>query len=188
MEAKEQLSYHDDRSIERLLRMTRKYGRVGLATIDGCTCAGIICFRVGSHILMPVLAHNPRYDNFRLGKLCCYLSICDSIEQGAREYHFGWTRFEYKFRMLGQLKPLYRVELYRSRLHIFFDGRHVLTRAVAAGTRALKLRVERAHLENGAANRWINACAKALSALKWALLAGARMLSRSRRLPRDRAR
>jgi hypothetical protein len=172
MEGKDQRSYHDEQSIDRMLRMTRRYGRVGVATIDGRTCAGIISFRVGTHVMMPALSHDPRFDDYRLGKLCCYLSVCDAIEQGARAYHFGWGRYEYKFRMLGELKPLYELDLYRSRLHMVRDANHVLARAVVAGWRTLKQRVERAPHGKSAADHLISTAAKAARRVKRALRTG----------------
>jgi hypothetical protein len=139
--AKNQASYYDERAIGRLVRWVHAHGRVGIATIDGRTCGGVICLTAGAHMMMQAVAHDPCLDAYRLGKLCCYLSICDAIAQGARTYHLGWGRYDYKFRLLGRLEPLYRVELYRSRLHMLFDARHLARVELGARRRAVKLRI-----------------------------------------------
>jgi hypothetical protein len=136
--ARDQVPYHDEQAIGRLMRMIRAYGRIGIATIDGRTCAGVVCFRVGEHVLMLALAHDPRLDDYRLGELCCYLSVCDAIAQGARVYHFGWGRFDFKASLPGQRQPLYRVELYRSRLAMAADLPHLLRIDIAARMRGLR--------------------------------------------------
>jgi hypothetical protein len=166
MSAKNQVSYHTERSTEQLMRLVRKYGVVGVATIDSQVCAGIICFFIGTSCQMAVVAHDPAYDDYRLGKLCCYLSICDAIERGAAEYHFGWGRFDYKFKMRGQLKPLYRVAVYRSRLSIVRDARYASTMAAAAGVRRLRLRLAQAETGTSTSDRLLAALAVTARAAK----------------------
>ena len=51
---------------------------------------------------MHVIAHDPGFDQARLGLLCCYLSICESIRRGMREYHLLSGRYDYKRRLRGQ--------------------------------------------------------------------------------------
>lgn len=153
--AKNQLCYHDEQGTERLVRLLAKYGVVGVASIDGRTCGGILCARIGDAFHMMVVAHDPRYDAWRLGKLCCYLSVCDAIEQGGKAYHFGWGRFDYKYQMQGKHKDLYRIELYRSRLHMLRKARRVLALAGAATLRRLKLRVANARSGERFADRCI---------------------------------
>jgi hypothetical protein len=157
--AKHQASYYDERAIGRLVRWVHRHGRVGIATIDGRTCAGVVCLAAGAHVLMQAVAHDPRLDAYRLGKLCCYLSICDAIAQGARTYHLGWGRYDYKFRLLGRLAPLYRVELYRSRLHVLFDARHLVRVELMACRRAVKLRIACAREGQGGGARALLALA-----------------------------
>jgi hypothetical protein len=174
MNAKNQVSYHTERGTEQLMRLVRKYGLVGVATIESQVCAGIICFLIGNSCQMAVVAHDPTYDDYRLGKLCCYLSICDAIERGASEYHFGWGRFDYKFKMRGQLKPLYRVAVYRSRLSIVRDARYVSGMAAAAGVRRLRLRLAQAEAGSSAGDRWLTALAGAARVAKHRLRSGAK--------------
>jgi hypothetical protein len=64
--------------------------------------------------------------------------VCDAIAQGARVYHFGWGRFDFKASLPGQRQPLYRVELYRSRLAMAADLPHLLRIDIAARMRGLR--------------------------------------------------
>ncbi|MFL6674584.1 MAG: GNAT family N-acetyltransferase [Massilia sp.] len=160
MHAKGQTSTYDDGGIEQLFQLVRQYGLVGVATIESRVCAGAICCRVGSHYHLCVLAHDSRYNLYQLGKLCCYFSIADAIERGCTHYHFGWGRFDYKFKMLGQLKALHRIELYRSRPRMLQNARRTVQISVAAGKRKLKQRIADAELGRERSDRWIRSAAK----------------------------
>jgi hypothetical protein len=166
MLAKGEVSYYTERSTEQLARLVRRYGVVAVATIDGKLAAGVICFRVGASYLMWAVAHDPRYDDYRLGKLCCYLSIVDAIEHAGKEYHLGWGRYDYKFKLLGRLKALYRVELYRSHLHMFGNAPDLLKMAFAAELRKLKLRLANAERGDSLADRCLRRLAAGARAVK----------------------
>jgi hypothetical protein len=159
MSEKQQTSVHTERSTGQLYRLVQKYGLVGVATIDSRICAGAISLRVGSHYFLVVLAHDSRYNQYQLGKLCCYFSICDAIERGCKQYHFGWGRFDYKYKMLGQLTELHRVEIYRSRLCMLQHGPRMVRLAAADAVRKLKLRVASAKLGTGRSDRYIRSAA-----------------------------
>jgi CelD/BcsL family acetyltransferase involved in cellulose biosynthesis len=116
--SKQQSSTHTGEKTRQLIRLARECGVVLVATIDGRVCAGVICTRVGGNVFMHVVAHDPAYDDYRIGKVCCYLSICDAIARGASEYHFLWGRYEYKYRLLGVQRDYDRLVVYRSRLAI----------------------------------------------------------------------
>jgi CelD/BcsL family acetyltransferase involved in cellulose biosynthesis len=162
MHAKGQASYYTEAAVEQLERLVRKYGLLCVATIDGRIVGGAICTRVGATYQLVVLGHDPQFDKYRLGRLCCCFSICHAIEQGGARYVFGWSRYDYKFRFLGREKPLYRVVLYRSRRHMVLDTAHVARVAAAAAIRSVKLRAAQA--EAGASRRdsWIRSLAHAL--------------------------
>lgn len=162
MSDKRQTSYFDERNIERLCRLVQRYGLIGVATIDSQICAGTICMHVGSHYYLYVLAHDPQYNQYQLGKLCCYFSICDAIGRGCKEYHFGWGRYDYKYKMLGQLKELNRIEIYRSRLCMLHKARRIASIAVADHIRKLKLRIASAESGSAFSDRCIRFAAGAL--------------------------
>lgn len=118
MASKKQVSAHTDDKTAQLIRLAKACGVVVVASIDDKVCAGVICTEVGGNFFMHVVAHDPAYDGYRIGKLCCYLSICDAIARGGKEYHFLWGRYEYKYRLLGVQRELDRLVVYRSRLRM----------------------------------------------------------------------
>jgi hypothetical protein len=162
MSAKGKASYYTDAAVGQLVQLVRQYGVLCVATIDGRICGGAICMRVRSTYQLVVLAHDPRFDAYRLGRLCCCFSICHAIEQGGARYVFGWSRYDYKFRLLGRLAPLYRVVLYRSRQHMLLDAAHVLRVEAASARRRFKLRAEQAEAGASRADPWIRSLARSL--------------------------
>jgi CelD/BcsL family acetyltransferase involved in cellulose biosynthesis len=120
--SKNQASTHTGDKTRQLIRLVRECGIVLAATVDGRVVAGVICTLVGGNVFMHVVAHDPQYDDYRLGKVCCYLSICDAIARGAREYHFLWGRYEYKYRLLGVQRDYDRLVVYRSRLALLANA------------------------------------------------------------------
>lgn len=125
-------SSHTMERSRRLFELVKSFGLLFLIYIDGKVRAGVICTLYGNDMFMHVVAHDPRFDRFRLGKLACYGSICAAIERGAVRYHLlsGW--YDYKVRFLGRQVEFDRLEVYRSigsgflacdrYLYIFFRG------------------------------------------------------------------
>ena len=105
---------HTVSSLAMLDSMLDAYGCVLLARDGGRVRAGVACTHVGGHAYMHVIAHDPAFDQARLGLLCCYLSICESIRRGMREYHLLSGRYDYKRRLLGQEREYDRIVVYRS--------------------------------------------------------------------------
>lgn len=119
-------SYLDDAEAERIIKMVRRCGLVTVMTINGRVCAGTINYRFGENYFLNVVAHDPEYDEYGLGTLCCYNTIRECIAQRGKEYHFLWGRYEYKFRLLGMQRDLSHLAIYRSRLHVLLNGREAL--------------------------------------------------------------
>jgi len=122
MAGKNKASYIDDLEEERIIECAKQSGLVSVMTINGRVCAGTINYRIGENYFLHVIAHDPSYNEYRLGTLCCYLAICECIAQGGREYHFLWGRYEYKYRLLGVQNDLDRLAIYRSRLALLKNG------------------------------------------------------------------
>lgn len=139
MAVKKETCYHNEASTQQLIRLVRKYGSVFIATIDSRICAGVITHRVGDNCFLHVIAHDPQYDQYGLGKLCCYQSICEAIAQGAAEYHFGYGRRAYKYRLGGAHQELYRVEIYRSKLLLAANIGHFIKIRALTKRRQFKL-------------------------------------------------
>jgi len=139
MAGKRQRSYHSEALTLRTIALVRRYGVVGTVSVDGALCAGIIMLRIGGSCSMMILAHDPRYDRYNLGTLCCYYGISHAIEQGAARFDFGWGRFDYKYRMAGRLTELVRLDLYRSRGAMLRALPLLCQRSLAAWRRSVKL-------------------------------------------------
>ena len=124
--SKDHVSLHNEVSTQRLIRLIQLHGFVGIIMIDGRVCAAAICSRLGASYFLHVLAHDPKYDSYRLGTICCYLTICESIAGGGRKFHFLWGRFDYKFRLLGVQQDLQRLVVYRSHAQLALSGVYAL--------------------------------------------------------------
>jgi hypothetical protein len=118
MAGKSKVSSMDEIQIERNIRLAAEYGFVGVARINGRICAGCIGFQTGSNYFLGVVAHDSNYKDYWLGTLCCYLTICESIARGGREFHFLWGEYAYKYTLLGVKRDLDKVTIYRSYAHI----------------------------------------------------------------------
>ena len=117
----------DEDETRRIIRLVRECGMVGVMKIDGRLCAGAISFQSGSNYFLNVLAHDPRYDDYWLGFLCCYMTICESITRGGKEFHFLWGRYDYKFMLGAVQRDLDNVVVYRNHVQLMrnagFAGR-----------------------------------------------------------------
>ncbi|NGZ84503.1 GNAT family N-acetyltransferase [Duganella aceris] len=114
MAGKNKTSAVDERESRHIKDLVREYGRVGVITIGGQVCAGAIACQVSDNYFLLLMAHDPGYDQFSLGFLCCYLFICDCIERRGAEFHFLWGDYDYKRSFLGQYSSLDKLLLYRS--------------------------------------------------------------------------
>ncbi|SFU91710.1 GNAT family N-acetyltransferase [Pseudoduganella namucuonensis] len=115
MAGKNKQSGFDDAAERRLVALARASGLLGVITVDGKVCAGTLACRAGDNYFLLVLAHRNAYNQYGIGFLCCYHTICACIERGGNELHFLWGRYDYKRSFLGQWRNLDRVLLYRSR-------------------------------------------------------------------------
>ncbi|MDB5824567.1 MAG: family N-acetyltransferase [Herminiimonas sp.] len=104
----------DETETQRLIGMVHDCGEVGLLAIGNRICGGTVFFRFGEDVSSRVIAHHPAYDTYRLGTLCCYLTICHCIEKGAKRFHLMEGHAQYKLDLLGQYRRLYHTVIYRS--------------------------------------------------------------------------
>ncbi|WP_019139607.1 GNAT family N-acetyltransferase [Noviherbaspirillum massiliense] len=126
MAGKNKVSTLDQLEEERIVQLVKACGLFGVATIDGRTCAGGIAYRCGDNYFLYVIAHDPAYDDYWIGILCCYLTICECIARGGKAFHFLWGRYEYKFTLGAVLRQLDRIIIYRSRLQFLLHARMAL--------------------------------------------------------------
>ncbi|HZX28553.1 MAG TPA: GNAT family N-acetyltransferase [Telluria sp.] len=116
MEFKHKQSGIDAEETARILRLVRERGMMVWIEVDGKVAAGALGATVGRNFFLMVLAHDPAYNAYGLGILCCYRAICESIADGCAEFHFLWGLYDYKRSFLGAPRALYRLLVYRSRM------------------------------------------------------------------------
>ncbi len=112
----------DETEAQRIVELAKACGLVGILTIDGRVAAGAISYQAGSNYFLNVLAHDPKFDDYWIGFLCCYLTIRECIMRGAGEFHFLWGRYDYKFTLGAVQRDLDNVTVYRSRLQLVLNG------------------------------------------------------------------
>jgi len=94
MSGRNKESYIDEQEERRILELLKLRGFVCVATVDGKVCAGTINTCFGKNYFLQVIAHDPVYDDYGLGTLCCYLTICECIARKGHAYPFLWGQYE----------------------------------------------------------------------------------------------
>jgi hypothetical protein len=125
MSKKNIVSRIDEEETRWIIDLAKKCGIVGVATIDGRICGGAIGFRIGSNYFMHVIAHDPRYNDYSLGIICYYFTICEGIARGGKRFHLLPGRYEYKFRLLGELQEIAQVDIFRNRAVALMYGKRI---------------------------------------------------------------
>jgi CelD/BcsL family acetyltransferase involved in cellulose biosynthesis len=157
--------------VERLIRIAQERGFAGIATIDGKICAGVVNSEVGGNYFGHVLAHDPELNKYSLGMLCCYLTMCEEILRGAQEHHFGWGRYEYKYKLGGVQRDMVSLDVYRSSLRYVLNSAEVARNAVQTYVRQIKFRLLDIEREESANPGPISRFVKALRKVKRSRLA-----------------
>ncbi|HEV2613013.1 MAG TPA: GNAT family N-acetyltransferase [Noviherbaspirillum sp.] len=139
MSGKNKVSIIDDAEARHISSLVHECGLVGVVRINGRIRAGAISYRVGDCFYLNVLAHDPHYDDYWIGILCCYMTIRECIKRGGREFHFLWGRYDYKFVLGASQRDLDTVVVYRSRLSTLTNADMVLQTAWKGYVRQMKL-------------------------------------------------
>ncbi len=129
----------DEDETKRIIRLAKRCGVVNVARIDGRLCAGMITYRVGFQYLTEVIAHDPNYNEYRLGTLCYHRTICESIARGAKKFHMGGGREDYKAHLLGVRQDMDRLLIYRSYAHMALSPCLVAKTAADGCVRRMKV-------------------------------------------------
>jgi hypothetical protein len=132
MADKEKISAYTEEEGDWICALVKTIGVVSVVTVDGVVCAGTVGCKVGRHYHMLVSAHDPQYDQFGMGILCCYRTICEYLERGGKQVHMLWGRHAYKSSMGAAPRRYDRIDVYRSRGAYLRDLDKVV-RAAAAG-------------------------------------------------------
>lgn len=165
------LQYGLDEEVERVIALVRECGMAVAMRIDGRVVGGSIGYFAGRHYFFKVIAHDPRYNEYSAGILCCYLTICECIARGCKEYNFMWNEYEYKFALGAHSRSLHHVVVYRSRLHFLLCPQLALSNAVAAWRHRVSSLFDRAAKEEslGRGERAIVRVLEAMRSAKRAL-------------------
>jgi hypothetical protein len=139
MSIKDNVSYNSDEETQRLIRLANVYGMVLTLSIGDRVCAGSVCYRVGSTYFAQVLAHDPIYDEYKLGLVCCYLMMCECIARGGSEVRLGGSTHRYKFDFRGELARLDYVVVYRSIVQALVHSPSAIRMSIDAYRSRLKL-------------------------------------------------
>jgi len=102
-----------EKKTRQLYELTQNYGYVSRIIVEGKVAAVIINTVVGEELYFHVISHNPKYNYYRLGQVCLYLTIEHFIEKGGDKFHLLWGEFTYKYKFGGEKAILYTVEVLR---------------------------------------------------------------------------
>lgn len=139
MADKDRISAYTDAESEWVTALAGARGMAGVLTIDGQVCAGSICCNIGGRYSLLVSAHDPGYDQFGLGFLCCYRTICECIGRNGSEVHLLWGRHEYKASLCGVPQRFDRISVYRNRIAYLRKFDKVIGAAAAGLLREARL-------------------------------------------------
>lgn len=129
----------DDTERRHIIALAKLCGFVHVIRINGRVCAGTINFRLGSSYFLEVIAHDPVFNEYRLGTLCCYNTLCECIGHGGTKYDFGGGRAFYKTKFLGIRQDMVRVEIYRSSIYMALKCSRVAKTLLDGYVRRLKV-------------------------------------------------
>jgi len=107
-----------------LTQLMQQAGMLFALRLHGEICAGLLCSATGEDVYMHVIAHHPAHDDLRLGLVCCCLTIQHVIDLRCARFHFLWGHYDYKRRLGGRSRPLYRVLIARSSWHLLAHPVH----------------------------------------------------------------
>lgn len=173
MRSKQKISTYDDLETAQLTQLVRLHGFVRIIRLNGVVVAGEICSRAGNHYFFHVGAHDPAYDEYGLGILNCYLTICECIGRGGKAFHFLWGQYAYKYSFGGVQQNLDHVTLYRSRLHFFINGKKAISLGAAAAVRAIKSGAQSKAMQQGLTGRVSKTLLNIWQLLKYRVSVGA---------------
>lgn len=153
MDARDAEPYVENTDIDRIVRLARSHGYLGIMLIEESIVAAALCFRVGTRHFLHLVGHDPRFDAYRLGRQVSLHTIFHAIAIGGRELwmmggHHGW-----KSHFLARRKTLGSVTIYRSRVAALACWRTLLRNTARSRLLDLRLLVDSVQAREGAGNR-----------------------------------
>ena len=167
MAAKNKVSAIDEAELRTMLGLARECGLLQVTRVQGRLCAGTLLYQFGNHFVSRISAHDPQYDDHRLGTLACYWAVCEAIRRGGIDFHFMWGRYAYKSALGGELVELDHVAIYRSYWHMLGQARLAALNAYSGYQREAKIwLLEQSSKSSGMVPRMVHACLNTAKALK----------------------
>ncbi len=153
MDARNATPYVENSDIDRIVRLARSHGYLGIMLIDDTIVAGCLCFRVGTRHFLHLVGHAPRFDAYRLGRQVTLQTIYHAIAIGGRELWMMGGHHDWKSHFLARRKILGSVTIYRSRVAALVCWRTLLRNAARSRLHDLRLLVATVQARDGAGKR-----------------------------------
>jgi hypothetical protein len=155
-----------DEEIDWMIQLAQVRGMVGIATIDGKVCAGFISFRIGANYFGQMIGHDIQYNQYSLGILCCYLTLCEQIVRGGKEAHLCWGRYGYKYKLAGVQRDMACLDVYRTNTQYFLSAGVIVKNAVQTAIKRFKVKMLDIEREQDAQVGIVGRLVKALRKVK----------------------
>ncbi|MGF6272819.1 hypothetical protein ABIB38_001175 [Massilia sp. UYP11] len=153
MDARSAERYVVNADIDRMARLARSHGYLGLMLIEETIVAASLCFKVGARHFLYLVGHDPRFDAFRPGRQVTLHVIFHAITLGGRELWMMGGHHDWKSHFLARRKTLSSVTIYRSRAAALACWRPLLRNAARSRLHDLKLLMEEVQARGGAGGR-----------------------------------
>jgi CelD/BcsL family acetyltransferase involved in cellulose biosynthesis len=117
--------------IGQVRELARRRGEAHVTTVDGTPVAIRFLFPVGDSTVSFQGSFDPDYEQYRLGLLSSYWSICDAIERGMKQVNLLWGTTDYKSHLGATPRTAAQVSVFRSqvaRLYSLGETREIVTR------------------------------------------------------------
>lgn len=145
--------YVENTDIERIARLARSHGYLGVILIEETMVAASLCYSVGPCHFAHLIGHDPRFDAYRLGRLVSMHTIFHTIGMGGRQLWMRGGHHEWKSHFLAHRKTLSSVTIYRSRAAALACWRTWLRNAERRRMHELKVLAGGVQVQGGAGNR-----------------------------------
>jgi len=166
MGARNAAPYVENTDIDRIVRLARSHGYLGIMLIDERTVAATLCFRVGARHFLHLVGHDPRFDAYRLGRQVTLHTIHHAIAIGGRELWMMGGHHDWKSHFLARRKTLGSVTIYRSRSAALVCWRTWSRNAARSRLHDLRLLVATVEARDGAGKRLLGHSLAALRQAK----------------------
>jgi CelD/BcsL family acetyltransferase involved in cellulose biosynthesis len=126
-------TFWDERpeEIDQSKQLARRRGEAHVTRIGGAPAAIRFLLPVGDSTVSYQGAFDPAYQQYRLGLVSSYWTICNAIERGMRQINLLWSTTDYKGHLGATPRPASQVSVFRSqvaRLYSLDEARNIAKR------------------------------------------------------------